>query len=163
MPTIWEIIQDFKNSCKQLNWRTSETEDWIAVNENYHSFLWVKDISLSSFKRITSKAKCTVRDGFSYHIIDAAYTAWIFSSTPSKTLIKEFLEHPDFPRKTAIYDLSPLKEGKKLCLKSNRTDSPIFHEFESFLRNKLKIKFQPLASASNLDLNCDECGIVGTT
>mgnify|MGYP001102820584 CR=1 FL=1 len=85
----------------------------------------------------------------SYRVVDASYTAWLLSETPHETLFKTIFDNPDFYRRIALYDLSPLLEGKNLCVKLNHTDSPVFQEFESFLENELKVKVK---SVSNPEL-----------
>jgi hypothetical protein len=152
MPKVWEILRKFKDVCKIHGWKTAESEDWIEIDDKYNSFLCARDIHLSSFKRIASNRKCVVREGLSYRIVEASYTAWLFSETPSETLVKTIFENPDFSERIALYDLSPLLEGKNLCVKLNHTDSPVFQEFERFLRNELKVKFKPISSFSNAEI-----------
>jgi len=144
MPRVWEILKKFKDFCKFRGWKTSESEDWIEIDDKYHNFLWTRDVHPSSFKNIVSNRKCVVREGLSYRIVEASYTAWLFSKTPSETLVKTVSENPEFSRRIALYDLGPLLEGKNLCVKINYTDSPVFQEFESFLENELKVKLKPL-------------------
>jgi len=144
MPRIWEILKKFKDSCKFRGWKTSESEDWIEIGDKYHNFLYARDIHPSSFKRIASTRKCAIQEGLSYRIVEASYTAWLFSEPPSETLVKTIFENPDFSRSVAFYDLSPLFEGKNLCVKLNHTDSPVFQEFESFLKKELKVKLKPI-------------------
>jgi len=150
MPRVWEILKKFKDLCKFRGWKTSENEDWVEIDHKYHNFLWARDIHPSSFKSIVSNRKCVVREGLSYHVVEASYTAWLFSEAPSETLVKTIFENPDFSRRIALYDLSPLLEGKNLCVKLNHTDSHVFQEFESFLKNELKVKLKPL---SNPEIN----------
>jgi hypothetical protein len=152
MPRVWEILKRFMDCCKFRGWKTSESEDWVEVGEEYHNFLWAKDVHPSSFRRIVSNRKCVVREGLSYRVLDASYTAWLLSETPSETMVKTVSDNPDFSRRIALYDLSPLLEGKNLCVKLNCTDSPVFQEFESFLRKELNIKLKPL---SNSELNTE--------
>jgi hypothetical protein len=145
----WEILRTFKDSCKCHGWRTSENEDWIKTNEGYHNFLWIKDVSFSSFKRIVTSKKCIVREDLSYRVVEASYTAWLFSEKPSENVIKLIYENPVFSSKIALYDLSQMLEGKCLCTRLNDTDSPVFKEFESFLRTELKAKIKPVPIASS--------------
>jgi len=152
MPRVWEILKKFKDVCRVRGWKTSESEDLIEINDEYNSFLWARDIHPSSFKRIVSNRKCVVQEGLSYHVVDASYTAWLFSEAPSDILVRTVFENPDFSERIALYDLSPLLEGKNLCAKLNHTDSPVFQEFERFLRNELKVKLKPLSSFSNTEL-----------
>lgn len=76
----------------------------------------------------------------------------MFSETPSETLVKTIFENQEFPKRIALYDLSPLLKGKNLCIKLNHTDSTVFHEFENFLKKELKVKLKPL---SNPELNSE--------
>lgn len=149
MTKIWEILEKFKGLCMDRGWKTSESEDWIEINDKYHNFLWAKDVHPSSFKKIASNRKCVVREGLSYRVVDASYTAWLFSETPSEVLVKTVFESPDFSGRIALYDVSPLLEGKSLCIKLNHTDSLVFQEFERFLRDQLKVKLKPLSPVSN--------------
>jgi len=159
MPKVWEILKKFKDVCRGRGWKTSESEDWIEINDKYNNFLWARDIHPSSFKRIASNRKCVVREGLSYRVVDASYIAWLFSETPSEALVKTVFENPDFSERIALYDLSPLLEGKNLCVKLNQTDSPVFQEFERFLRNDLKVRFKPLSSFSNVEVTEKNCAI----
>jgi hypothetical protein len=152
MPRVWEILKKFKDACRVRGWKTSESEDWVETNDEYNSFLWARDIHPSSFKRIVSSRKCVIQEGLSYRVVDASYTAWLFSETPSDILVKTVFENPDFSERVALYDLSPLLEGKNLCVRLNHTDSPVFQEFERFLQNELKVKLKPLPSLSNTEL-----------
>jgi hypothetical protein len=152
MPKVWEILKKFKDSCKFRGWKTSESEDWVEFGDKYHNFLYARDVHPSSFKRIVSNTKCVIREGLYYRIVDASYTAWLFSEPPSETFVKTIFENPDYSRSIALYDLSPMLEGKNLCVKLNCTDSPVFEEFESFLKNELKVK---LKSLSNPELNTE--------
>ena len=156
MPKMWEILRMFKDSCKGRGWKTSENEDWVEAGEYYHNFLWTKDVSFSSFKRIATSKKCIVRESLSYRVVEASYTAWLFSEKPSETMIKLVYENPSFSSKIALYDLSQILEGKGLCTRLNDTDSPVFKEFESFLRNELKAKIKPVPIASSSEVNPDE-------
>lgn len=160
MSKIWEIIKRFKDCCRFRGWKTSESEDWVEIDDKYHNFLWARAIHPSSFKSIVSNRRCIVREGLSYHVVEASYTAWLFSETPSETMVKTIFENPDFSKRIALYDLSPLLEGKNLCIKLNHTDSPVFQEFESFLKNELKAKLKPL---SNPELNTENYTVAELT
>jgi hypothetical protein len=89
----------------------------------------------------------------SYRVVEASYTAWLFSETPSETLVKTVFENSDFFEKIALYDLSPLLKGKNTCVKLNNTDSPVFQEFEHFLKDELKVKLKPLSLFSSTSTN----------
>jgi len=155
MSRVWEVLREFKDSSKRHGWKTSESEDWVETNGNYHNFLWARGVHLSSFKRIALNGKCVVREGLSYRFVKTSYIAWLFSETPSETLVTTILENPDFSSRIALYDLSPMLEGKNLCTKLNNTESSVFKEFENFLENKLKVKLKPLSLASDSGLSPD--------
>jgi hypothetical protein len=144
MPRVWEILKEFKDCCKEHNWRTSENEDWIEVGNHYHNFLYAREVHPSSLRRIAANKKCVVREGLAYRVVEAAYTAWLLSETPSYDLLKTVYEDPELPRRIAVYDLSPLLSGKKQCGRLNETDSAVFQEFEDFLKSELGIKMKPL-------------------
>lgn len=153
MPKVWEILKKFKDSCKFHGWKISENEDWVEVDNKYHNFLLARNVHPSSFKSILANRKCVVREGLSYHVVEASYTAWLLSETPSEILVKEISENPDFHGKIALYDLSPIFEGKNLCVRLNNTDSPVFQEFENFLENELKVKLKSPSNEEFKDKN----------
>jgi len=144
LPKILGILKGFKGFCQRFGWKTSENEDWIRINETYHNFVYARDIHTSSFKKIVASHKCVVPEGLSYRVVNASYMAWLFSETPSASVVETVCKDPEFSRKVAVYDLSLLLEGKNLCMKLNNTDSPAFQEFENFLRDDLKVKFKTL-------------------
>ncbi|MEM2463870.1 MAG: hypothetical protein QXY07_04225 [Candidatus Bathyarchaeia archaeon] len=139
---VWEILKKFKEFCRFRGWRTSENEDWIETENKYHSFLLARRVHPSSFKSIVANRKCIVREGLSYRVVEASYMAWLFSETPPESLVSIFLENPDFSKKIALYDLSPIMKGKNACLKLNYTDSLVFREFERFLENEFGVRFE---------------------
>jgi hypothetical protein len=159
MPKVWELMKEFKNSCKCRGWQTSKSEDWIEINGEYHSFLWARDVHPSSFKKIVASGKCVVCEGLSYRVVEASYTAWLFSEKPSETLVKTISENPTLANKVALYDLSQLLMGRNLCVKLNQTESPVFQEFESFLTNEMKVELKPLLSFSGPEADSESFNI----
>lgn len=151
---VWEILRKFKELCRFRGWKTSESEDWVETDNKYHNFLLTRNIHPSSFKSIAANRKCVVREGLSYRVVEASYMAWLFSETPSEKLANLFLENPEFSKRLALYDLSPLTEGKNTCVKLNYTDSPVFQEFEKFLEKNLGVKIEQYA---NLKLSLEDC------
>jgi hypothetical protein len=149
MPKVWEIIRRFKEFCQNRGWKTSASEDWVELNDRIHNFLLARNISLSSFKKIAMNGKCVIREGLSYKVTKASYVAWLFSETPARTLIDTVLEDSDLSNRIALYDLSPLLNGKDCYVKLNRTDSLVFKGFEEFLESDLKINVSPFSSLSN--------------
>lgn len=53
------------------------------------------------------------------------------------------MENPELSKRTAIYDLSWVYEGKLICLKLNETDSIVFREFERFLEERWGVELIP--------------------
>jgi hypothetical protein len=153
---VWEILRKFKELCRFRGWKTSESEDWVETDNKYHNFLLTRNIHPSSFKSIAANRKCVVREGLSYRVVEASYMAWLFSETPPENLANLFLENPEFSKRVALYDLSPLTEGKNTCVKLNYTDSPVFQEFEKFLEKNLGVKIEQYA---NLKLSLEDCTI----
>ncbi|MGD0496114.1 MAG: hypothetical protein ABSB28_08740 [Candidatus Bathyarchaeia archaeon] len=141
---VWEILCKFKLFCMRLGWKTSESEDWVEMENNYHNFLWARDVHPSSFKRIALDKKCVVREGMGYRVVEAAYTAWLFSQTPSEELVRTICENPALSKRIALYDLSQVTKGKNLCVRLNNTGSQVFQEFEKFLQSELKVRVEPL-------------------
>ncbi len=146
VPKVQAILDRFKQSCRLHGWKTADAEDWVEAGDKYHSFLWAKSVHSSSFKRIMAKSRCVIRRGLSYEVVDASYIAWLFLDKPKKGVIREISDNPAFAGRTALYDLSQTLEGRSFVTRLNNTDSPVFLEFERFLRNELGIKFE------NLDL-----------
>ena len=156
---VWEILRKFKDACRLRGWKTSESEDWVQAGEKYHNFLLTRNIHPSSFKTIVANRKCVIREGLSYRVVEAQYVAWVFSETPSENLVNVLLENPSFTGKVAIYDLSSFTKGKKVCVKLNYTDSPVFKEFESFLEREFKAEIKQHA---NLKPNIKDCALTET-
>lgn len=144
MPKLCEIVDGFKCSCKLHGWKTSENEDWIKTGDEYHNFLWIKNVNSSSLQNIAASKKCAIHEGLFYRVVKATYIAWLFPETPSEALTKIIFESPQLSKTVAFYDLSPILEGKKYCFKINSTDSLVFQEFENFLEKELDVTVKPL-------------------
>ncbi len=102
----------------------------------------IRSIHPASFKNIVLNRKCVVREGLSYRIVEASYTAWLFSETPPSSITDIVLSNPELSRRVAIYDLSPLLDGKRMCIALNLTRSDVFHAFENYLRRELKVRLK---------------------
>lgn len=142
IPRVWDILKFFKEECQLRGWKTSEHEDWVSMNDQYHNFLWARTVHPSTFKKVVEARKCAVRQGISYQIVDMSYMAWLFPETPPKELVRTVARDPELSRRIAIYDLSRVYAGKPFCLKLNETDSKVFQEFEVFLEKKLAVEFK---------------------
>jgi len=142
VPKVWELIRCFKDECKTQGYISSENEDWVHVDDQYHNFLWTRTIRPSSFTKIAKASKCAVKEGISYRVVDVAYTAWLFSEPPPEELFRTVMDNQNLSKKTAVYDLSDLHSSKPICTRLNLTESKIFKEFEDFLRKKWGVEFK---------------------
>jgi len=135
MPKAWKLINDFKLKCFSKGWKISEIYDWILTEDHkYHTFIWARMIYPSSFERIALNRKCIVKEGLNYRVVEASYYAWIFEDSPPKSLWEKVLVAKEILRRNAIYDLSRIYKGEKICVRTNKTESQVFREFEKFLR-----------------------------
>ena len=144
IPRVWDLLKHFKESCRRKGWKTSDYEDIVKIDDEYHNFIGTRTIHPSTFKRIASRKKLAVPEGKSYSVIDVSYTAWVFQQPPSEQLVEALTMDSGLSKKTALYDLSGLYQGKPLCLKLNETDSPVFDEFEKFLKKTYGVETKPL-------------------
>lgn len=143
IPKVWDLLRHFKDRCQSMGWKTSEHEDWVKTDDEYHNFLWIRTIHPSTFEKVATNRKCAVRQGLSYRVVDVSYTAWLFPRTPPEELVERVINNPELSRRTAIYDLSWAYEGKPVCAKLNETESTVFREFESFLMDKCGVELKP--------------------
>jgi hypothetical protein len=139
---LWELVHSFKSNCQLLGWKTSEHEDWVHAENQYHNFLLIRTIYPSSFKKVMKASKCAIRNGTSYRVVNIAYIAWLFSDPPPEEVKKVVMIDQNLGKNTAIYDLSGLYSGNPTCLKLNLTESRVFKEFEDFLQKKYGVKFK---------------------
>ena len=144
-PTVWSLIDSFKERCRLSGWETCETEDWIKTEDDkYHSFFWTQTIHPSTFERIATNRKCGVRRGNSYEVVGVSYTGWLFQERPPEFLVSWINEKPELTQNTAIFDFSNIYTGKNICRKFNETKSIVFKEFEQFLEEEWDIEFKPV-------------------
>lgn len=144
VPRIWELLRRFKESCRRRGWKTSDYEDIVKIDDEYHDFIGTRTIHPSTFKRIVSSKKRAVPEGKSYRVIDVAYIAWVFQQPPSEQLVETLKVDSELSKKIALYDLSGLYRGKSFCLKLNETGSLVFNEFETFLKETYGVETKPL-------------------
>lgn len=133
IPRIWELLKSFKDWCQRKGWKSSDEEDWVRLGHEYHDFVWAKNVQSSTFRKVSKNPKCTVRDGFSYRVLNASYIAWLFQQSPSNDIVQTLADDPEMSARTALYDLSQVYQGNPVCLKLNATKSQVFKEFERFL------------------------------
>ena len=144
-PTIWRLIDCFKEHCRLKGWETCETEDLVRTEEGeYHSFLWTKTIHLSTFERIAANRKCGIRSHDSYKVVDISYMAWLFQERPPDFFASFVEDNPELAQRIAIFDLSCVYTGENVCRKLNETESRVFEEFEQFLEDNWGITYSPV-------------------
>ncbi len=143
-PRVWEIINRFKELCHDRGWQISDYEDIVQIDNEYHNLIGTRTIHPSTFKRIVSKKQIAVPSGRSYAVIDISYTAWVFQQAPSPELVEALNHDAELAKKTALYDLSGIREGKPFCLKINGTSSRVFDAFEKFLEQTYRVEVRPL-------------------
>ncbi|MEA2090150.1 MAG: hypothetical protein U9O89_05270 [Thermoproteota archaeon] len=143
MPKVWNILNRFKDECQSRGWMASQKEDWVKTGEEYHNFLWARNVHPSTFEKVTSNQKCAVQEDKSYRVVDVAYTAWLFPENSPEDLIQTLKKNPKLSKRTAIYDLSWAYQDKPVCLKLNETSSSVFEEFERFLEKTWGVKVKP--------------------
>ena len=137
---IWELIDLFKARCNSRGWKISDNNDLIFADGEYHNIIWTNRVYPSTFLRIVLNSRCVVKEGLSYRMVNTSYFAWVLPRSPPKSILETVISNPTLLRKTAIYDLSPLSKGERICFKVNETGSSVFNEFEKFLERELKIK-----------------------
>ena len=141
-PTIWRLIDRFKEHCRLKGWETCETEDLVRTEDGkYHSFLWTKTIHPSTFERIAANRKCGIRCHGSYKVVDISYMAWLFQERPPESFASFIEENPELTQRIAIFDLSCVYAGENVCRKLNETESSVFEEFEQFLEVNWEVMF----------------------
>jgi len=144
MPRIWDLLKHFKDSCRRKGWKTVDYEDIIRIDDEYHNFIGTRTIHPSTFKKIAFSKKLAVPKGESYTVIDISYTAWVFQQPPSEQLVEALTMDSELSKKTALFDLSEMYQGKPLCLKLNETGSLVFDEFEKFLKETYGVETKSL-------------------
>ena len=143
VPKVWEILGSFKELCHRKGWKTSDYEDIVKIDDEHHGFIGVRSIHLSTFKKIIGSKKRALSEGQSYRVIDVDYTAWVFQQPPSEQLVRTLTLDSQLSKKTALYDLSGIYEGKPQLRKLNQTSSMVFDEFERFLQENYKLETKP--------------------
>jgi len=142
-PNVWDIVEKFKRRCKNKGWEICEYEDLVNAGGEYHHLIWTRHVYPSTFKRVAMNPYQSVREGDSYKRVNIAYLAWISQESVSEGTLEILLKNQSLLRKIALYDISPIYKGQPTCLKVNETESPVFQEFERFLK-RYRISFRPM-------------------
>jgi hypothetical protein len=131
--SFWDLVEKFKNACKNKNWRIYGYEDIIYDGSEYHHLVMVRQTRLETFKRVITNPHQSIKRGDQHEVINVSYIAWISQEQIPKIAADFLANRPALLSRVALYDLSPLYKGKNICLKMNRTNSIVFREFENFL------------------------------
>jgi len=142
-PSVWDIVEKFKQRCEDKGWKAFEYEDLIDAKGKYHHLIGIHHLYPNTFKKVAKNTYSAIREGNSYRKVDLSYTAWILQESVPKDVLKVLLENPDLLSRVALYDISPAYKGLSKCLKLNETESPVFQEFEKFL-SEFKIELKPI-------------------
>jgi hypothetical protein len=135
MINFWDIIDEFKPICRFKGWKTFEHEDLVNADGEYHYLVLVRQVHLETFKRVIVNTRQYVRDGNLYRGVDVSYAALISQMAIPERVVSFLVSKPPLLGRIALYDMSPLYEGKRFYLGINKTESPVFREFEDFLLN----------------------------
>lgn len=150
-PKVWELLERFKENCSSRGWKTSDYEDIIKIQSEYHNFIGALAAHPSTFERIASSQRRAIREGKSYRPIEVSYTAWIFQQPPSEKLVKTLTQNSKLAKNNALYDLSSIYKGKPFCLGLNLTESPGIKQFEKFLKETYGIETKNLYQPTNTE------------
>lgn len=140
---IWEIVARFEHRCQSKGWAVIKREDIIKRNEEFHNFLWIREILPSTFKSVGQDEKYTIKEGTSYHAVDVSYNAWICATQLSESLQQTIARNPELLNRNAVYDLSKIFK-KGVAEKLNKTNSEVFQEFERFLKDEFQTELRPI-------------------
>ena len=145
---LWSILGRFKKSCEAKGWKVEESTDLIKRGNEYHNFLYIRDLHPSTLRKIGVHSRSVVKEGETYRIVKVSYNAWICTKPLSRSVWDTLEENPELLERNAIYDLSELTTSG-VCRRLNETSSEVFREFEKFLSREMKLKFK---SARNYSL-----------
>lgn len=140
---IWDIFDRFKIVCRLKGWENFKHEDLVKADGNYHYLILTHEIHPETFKKVVTNPHRGIREEETYKIVDVSYIAWISENRIPEKVLHFLTENPSLLKRIALYDVSPLREGRKECLRINETDSSVFLEFEKFL-SKHNINVKPL-------------------
>lgn len=145
LPAVWDLVEEFKECCRSKNWNTAENDDVIEADHQYHKFFWVHHLQPTTFTKIITNSQCAIREGVSSKMVRLSYQAWILvESTSSIQRLQTIQEVSRHSRTVALYDLSPAYTQKGRCYQLNATDSPVFQEFEQFLKTEYGVELEPM-------------------
>ncbi|MBS7654834.1 MAG: hypothetical protein QXU95_02360 [Candidatus Bathyarchaeia archaeon] len=78
----------------------------------YHHLVLIHQAYLETFMKVVANAHQYVRDGNSYRVKDVSCVALISQMSIPEGIINFLSSKPSLLQKAALYDMSPLFEGK---------------------------------------------------
>ncbi len=139
IPNILEMIDSFMNRCRLKGWEIIENETVVKSEGEYHNLIWIRELHPPTFERVAEYDEVAISDGAAYKTLETSYTAWICFKTSCESLMQIMTQKPELLRRNAVYDLSQAFINRT-CVKLNETASEVFHDFERFLLDDLRIK-----------------------
>lgn len=102
--------------------------------------------NIYALTEIAERSKCLVIEAGAYRVVDTAYTAWLLPE-PTEYIQRELVEaitrKPNLAKRTP-YTARLADNGVLECQAKNATDSKVFNQFETFLKDKIGINLNPL-------------------
>ncbi len=151
-PGVWELIERFKERCGRKGWKVGDYEDIIKAGGEYHYIIWARRIHPKTFERVNVKDSLSVREGPHPRRVKISYIAWVLHGGVDGSVLEAMRGNPDFLGRVAVYDVSKLYKGERVCLKLNRTGSIVFQEFERFLNEEFKVEFRRIPEGRRLEV-----------
>lgn len=150
--SLFDCIEKFKKHCfHSKNWKVYEGADLIRVKNKFHKFVWTQHLRPSTFESMIRNPLCAIAEGVLYKNKSISFMAFVVPQPPSAEILKFFEEEPNIQKWIALYDLSCIFGNDPICAKLNKTKSPVFHEFESFLTSHYDVKFESITPLRNMN------------
>ena len=140
------LVERFTTRCRERGWITGEFSDFIKHGGKYYCFVWIKSSHKERIPEILTDNRSSIFEEGDYGVKRLNYKALIFQDPPPPSLVSTVARNSELSERVAIYDLSPLYRGEDVCRCLNRTRTPVYQEFEDFLRNRYSATLASLES-----------------
>jgi len=124
-----------------MPWKASNDGSWFKMREEYHAFIWCHHMTPATFKSLVDSKRVSLSNGDSWSVQKVDYMAVICTSGLTRELIETAKSKRQALNRVTLYDLN------NAC-KMGRTVSPVFQEFEKFMRNEFRLEFKPVKERS---------------
>ena len=101
--------------------------------------------NIYALTKIAERSKCLVIKAGAYRVVDTAYTAWLLPKATEyiqRELFEAITLNPNLAKRTP-YTARVADNGVLECQAKNATDSKVFNQFETFLKDKIGINLNP--------------------